>query len=77
MSSDQFSRLYIPTHTSRRSESTILNISLLVYSEVMFDTLMTIVIVGFVHNEQQNVVSVRDNDDKYIHMYIYMKQKDY
>ena len=77
MSSDQFSRLYIPTHTSRRSESTILNISLLVYSEVMFDTLMTIVIVGFVHNEQQNVVSVRDNDDKYIHMCIYMKQKDY
>ena len=42
----------------------------------MFDTLMTMVIVGFVHNEQQNVVSVRDNNDgEYIHTYI--KEKDY
>ena len=38
-----------------------LNISLLVYSEVMFDTLMTMVIVGLVHNEHKNIVSVRDN----------------
>ena len=41
----------------------------------MFDTLMTMVIVGFVHNEQQNVVSVRDNNDTHIHTYI--KEKDY
>ena len=38
-----------------------LNISLLVYSEVMFDTLMTMVIVGLVHSEHKNIVSVRDN----------------
>ena len=38
----------------------------------MFDTLMTMVIVGFVHNEQQNVVSVRDNDGEYTFMYIHI-----
>ena len=63
-----------PRHTTHMSsnESPILNISLLVYSEVMFDTLMTMVIVGFVHNEQQNVVSVRDNDGEYTFMYIHI-----
>ena len=41
----------------------------------MFDTLMTMVIVGFVHNEQQNVVSVRDNNDEYTHTYIYKRER--
>jgi hypothetical protein len=42
----------------------------------MFDTLMTMVIVSFVHNEQQNVVSVRDNNDgEYTYIHIWKRKR--